>query len=411
MSIRLSTRAPRPAPKRPSKRASGRAGGAVLAAAALLAAAVPAATPVAAQAAAGPIVPPTSTLYVTNAVSGDVSSLAIGPGGALTPAGKPVSTGGQLPRGIAVPPNGATAYVVNSDSDTLSVFRVGVRGALQPDPRVVQTGDEPWGATVSPDGRTLYVTNTADATISAYRLGTDGTPTRIGDFRTTSDHPKQTVLSPDGRFLYLVYADVDETAESPARVITRFAVRADGTLGPGEDVAKVGQASFGIAISPNGAFVYVTSNLRDEVWGYRRASDGSLAPVPGSPFAAPEAPVGLKVTPDGQHLYVGANDSDTDSPPGGVLGYTIAADGSLTPAAGSPAPTPGHSEVAAVAVAPDGRSVFAAIRDTSQVSAFAIGAGGALKEAPGSPFATGGERPLSQSLAVRTVPGPITQQR
>lgn len=384
-----------------------RAGGAVLAAAALLAVSSPAL----AQTAAGPILPPSGgVVYVTNAVSGDVSSLAIGPRAALTPLGKPVSTGGKFPRAIALTPNGATAYVVNSDSDTLSVFRVGARGALQPDPRIVKTGDEPWGATVSPNGRTLYVTNTGDKTISAYRIGPDGTLSDLGVFRTTSDFPKQIVLSPDGRFLYLSYADVDETADSPPRVITRFAVRFDGTLGPAQDVAKVGQANFGIAISPDGGFVYVTSLVTQSVWGFRRGADGSLTPVPGSPFAAPNGPVGLKVTPDGQHLYVASNDPDVDSPPGGLLGFTILADGSLRPTADSPVHTPDHAEVAAVAITPDGRDVFAAIRDTNQVAAFEIGSGGALKEATGSPFLTGGERPLSQSITVRPVPTPITQQ-
>lgn len=159
-------------------------------------------------------------------------------------------------------------------------------------------------ATVSPNGRTLYVTNTADRTIPAYRIGPDGKPGKLRDFRATSDFPKQTVLSPDGRFLYLSYADVDETGDSPPRVITRFAVRFDGTLGPAQDVAKVGQADFGIAI------------------------------------------------------------------------------------------------------APDGRDVFAAVRDTNQVAAFEIGSGGTLKEATGSPFLTGGERPLSQSIVVRPAPAP-----
>ncbi|MFG1688931.1 lactonase family protein [Nonomuraea sp. NPDC049269] len=385
-----------------SIRLSTRVGGAFLAAALL---AAPSLTP--AQAAAGPVLPPSGgVLYVTNAGSSDVSSLAIGPRGTLRLLGKPVPTGGETPRGIALTPDGATAYVVNSDSDTLSVFRVGAQGALQPDPRIVKTGDEPWGATISPNGRTLYVTNTGvgDATISAYRIGPDGTPTRIGDFKTTSDHPKQTVLSPDGRFLYLSYADTDETADSPPRVVTRFAVRADGTLGPAQDVAKVGPANFGIAISPNGAFVYVTSVEPQHVWGFRRGVDGSLTPVPGSPFPAAEFPVGLKVTPDGQHLYVAGQDSDTDSPPGGLLGFTILADGSLRPTSDSPAPTPDHAEVAAVAITPDGRDVFAAVRDTNQVAAFEIGSGGTLKEAPNSPFATGGLSPRSQSIAVRPVP-------
>ena len=380
---------------------SRKARGVVFAAALL---AVPSLAP--AQAAASPVVPQSSgVLYVTNAASADVSSLAIGPGAVLRPVGKPVPTGGEFPRGIALSANGATAYVVNSDSDELSVFRVGALGALQPGPRVFATGDEPWGATVSPDGRTLYVTNTADETITAYRIGPDGTPSKLGDFPTTSDHPKQTVLSPDGRFLYLAYADVDETADSPARVVTRYAVRSDGTLGPAQNVAKVGQGNFGIAISSDGALVYVTSLVGQNVWGFRRGLDGSLTPVPGSPFAAPTGPVGLKVTPDRQHLYVASNDPDV-GPGGGLLGFTILADGSLRPTADSPARTPEQAEVAAVAITPDGRDVFAAIRDTSQVAAFEIGSAGTLREAPGSPFGTGGERPLSQSMVVGPAPAP-----
>src|SRR3569833_1914795 len=198
-----------------------RAGAAVLAAALLCA---PAFVP--ARAGADPVLPPSGgVLYVTNAGSGDVSSMAIGQGGArklIEAPGNPAKTGGDTPRGIALTPNGATAYVVNSGSDQLSVFRVGPQGALLPNPRIFQTGDEPWGATVSPNGRTLYVTNTGDGddddstngvgTISAYRIGPDGTPSKIGEFKTTADHPKAAVLSPDGRFHYLSYADSAESA-------------------------------------------------------------------------------------------------------------------------------------------------------------------------------------------------------
>jgi DNA-binding beta-propeller fold protein YncE len=249
-------------------------------------------------------------LYVTNARSGDVSSLAIGPGGTLSPLVPPVSTGGCTPevtgpgcspRGIALTPNGATAYVVNSDSSTLAVFRVGVHGALQPNPLLLKTGKEPWGATVAPNGRTLYVTDTAAATISAYRIGVDGTPSRFAIFPTTSDSPKQAVLSPDGRFLYLSYANADETEDSPSRAITRYAVLPDGSLGPPQDVARVGPANYGITMSPDGGLLYATSNVAQNVWGFRVGEDGSLKPVPGLPVSVPDA-VGLKVTPDGQHL-------------------------------------------------------------------------------------------------------------
>jgi len=391
-----------------------RAGPAVLAAALLC---VPALAPT--RAAADPVLPPSGgVLYVTNAVSGDVSSMAIGPRGELTLMGPPVSTGGCTlertgpgctPRGIAVAPNGATVYVVNSDSSTLAVFRVGARGTLQPNPLILDTGKEPWGATLTADGRTLYVTETGDGTrngtISAYHIGLDGTPGPRRAFDTNSDHPKQTVLSPDGRSLYLSYADAEETEESPQRVITRFAVLPDGSLEePGQDVAKVGPASYGITISPDGGLVYATSNIAQNVWGFRVGKDGSLTPVPGLRPFVPDA-VGLKVTPDGQHLYVCAN-FDTDAPLGGLYGFTIRADGSLTPTADSPVPSFGTSSVV---ITPDGRDAFANVQDKNLVHAFAIGSGGRLKEAPGSPFKTGGSHPLFQSLAIRPVPANTPQ--
>jgi len=370
-----------------------------------------------APAAADPVVPPSGgVLYVTNAGSGDVSSLAIGPGGTLSPLGPdtPVSTGGCTPqvtgpgctpRGIGLTPNGATAYVVNSDSDTIAIFRVGVRGALEPHPRILATGDEPWGATVSPNGRTLYVTNTGAQTVSAYPVNADGTLGKPAVSATTSDHPTATVVSPDGRFLYLSYADADETEDSPPRAITRYTVLPDGSLGYPQDVATVGPANYGITMSPDGGLLYVTSNVAQNVQGFRVGADGSLKPVPGALPSVPDA-VGLKVTPDGRHLYVSANFEITE-PHLGLFGFTIHADGSLTPTADSPAHTPGTSSVA---ITPDGRDVFANIQDTSEVSAFTIGSGGTLTKAPGSPFPTGGKRPLSQSLAVRPVPAANTPQ-
>ena len=46
----------------------------------------------------------------------------------------------------------------------------------------------------------------------------------------------------DGRFLYLSYADADETADSPSRVVTAYAVRADGSLAKGARQRKLLEA-------------------------------------------------------------------------------------------------------------------------------------------------------------------------
>ncbi len=164
------------------------------------------------------------------------------------------------------------------------------------------------------------------------------------------------MLCPDGRFLSLSYADAEETRD---RAITRYPVLPDGSLGAPQDVAKTGPANYGITMSPDGGLLYVTSNVAQDVEGFRVGKDGSLKPVPGLPPTVRDA-VGLRVTPDGRHLYVCANFDDTEPPGSGLLGFTIHPDGTL-------------------------------------------------KLALGSPFLTGGQHPLSQSLAIR--PGPTTTTR
>ena len=82
--------------------------------------------------------------------------------------------------------------------------------------------------------------------------------------------------------------------------------------------------------------------------GYARAPDGSLSPLPGSPFAV-SAGVGgiwyMAFTPDGGRAVTGFLFD------GGVLGLTVAGDG-LIAAAGSPVSTP---SITSIAVSPDGR--------------------------------------------------------
>ena len=86
--------------------------------------------------------------------------------------------------------------------------------------------------------------------------------------------------------------------------------------------------------------VYVNANTAPEntIAAFNRNADGTLTPLPGSPFAAGGAGTGqgngsqdaLRVTADGRYLLAGAAGSNEIS----VL--RIAADGSVSPVAGSP---------------------------------------------------------------------------
>lgn len=125
----------------------------------------------------------------------------------------------------------------------------------------------------------------------------------------------------------------------------------------------------------------------ETISGYVRAPDGSLSPLAGSPFpvsAAVRGIWGLAFTPDGGRAVTGFLFD------GGVLGLTVAGDGSIA-AAGSPIDTP---SVTGIAVSPDGRFAYAATRDFMSVPpvgilGYSIGASGSLTPISGSPFSSG----------------------
>lgn len=132
-------------------------------------------------------------------------------------------------------------------------------------------------------------------------------------------------------------------------------------------------------------FVY-TANLEDDtVSGYKIASDGSIVPVPGSPFAGGHLPNSLAVDPSGKFLFV--------APKGGtiVLGYAIEPNGALTPIPGSPFNQ--ASAPIAVTVHPNGKFVYVT-SSGDNVFGYRLDSNGTLSAVPGSPF-TAGSAPVS----------------
>src|SRR5258708_17186658 len=111
----------------------------------------------------------------------------------------------------------------------------------------------------------------------------------------------------------------------------------------------------------------------------------SLAPVPGSPFRARHLPHSVAVDPTGKFAYV-ANAGEFGTFRGSVSAYSIGANGALTPVPGSPfeAGLASHS----VAVDPTGKFAYVVNAFADTVSAFSIGTCGALTPLSGSPFAT-----------------------
>jgi 6-phosphogluconolactonase (cycloisomerase 2 family) len=202
---------------------------------------------------------------------------------------------------------------------------------------------------------------------------------------------------------------------------------------------SLGAHFYSLALHPSRRFVYAVGVEDNEVFGYRLGADGSLTPVPGSPFASDGGPITVSVDPLGRFAYVGNASSksvavlrvDADSGAlaavsgspfavttpvafiagdlsgryvyvtefggAGIHGFAIDGDsGSLAEMAGSPF---ARSEVlgGAIAIHPNGTYVYA-----GELSAFAIdGDSGALAELPGSPLdASIGSDPNAIDLVV-----------
>jgi 6-phosphogluconolactonase len=94
----------------------------------------------------------------------------------------------------------------------------------------------------------------------------------------------------------------------------------------------VGSKPSGVAVTPNGAFLYVADSGAAKVSAFSvNLQNGNLTAVAGSPFAAETGPSAVTTDPSGKFLYV-ANKTT-----GNVSAYTInSSTGGLTVVAGSP---------------------------------------------------------------------------
>src|SRR5690242_17695751 len=212
-------------------------------------------------------------------------------------------------------------YVANSGtgptsgSGTVSQFD----GALsQLSPPMVMAGADPEGVAVSPNGKSAYVTNAGSGggtTVSQYTINS-----------TTGE------LSP----------------MTPATVASA----------PGP---------FGIAVSPNGKFAYVTNfhNFRGKTVSQYTIdpTTGELSPMTPATVESAPGPLGIAVSPNGKNAYV------TNAGSGTVSEYTIDASGKLTLQDTLKTPT---SEPFGVAVSPGGRSAYVTDGFSDMVSQYTI---------------------------------------
>jgi DNA-binding beta-propeller fold protein YncE len=167
--------------------------------------------------------------------------------------------------GLAVSPDGN--YIFASDLLNHSLWVLQVEAGANPPYRVLSPAlgleESPWGVAVSPNGHYVFTVNLDGNSVSVIDLS-KGPPFRVlSPPVAAGPSPWGLVVSPDGRFLFVSnsYKDghefngvsvlvIDENSDPPVKFLQTL---------------SVGTSPEGIAVSPDGPFIFVANNLDNTV--------------------------------------------------------------------------------------------------------------------------------------------------
>jgi hypothetical protein len=156
-----------------------------------------------------------------------------------------------------------------------------------------------------------------------------------------------------------------------------------------------------VAVSPDGHSVYVVNASSNTVSQYNVGAGGRLSPKSPATVAAVSNPGQVAVSPGGDSVYV-TNRAVGHDDHGWISQYNVGAGGKLSPK--SPAALPSaDTDPIAVAVRPDGKSVYVTNNISGNVSQFNVGAGGKLS--PKTPATVGAGNAPSQVVVTPRTPG------
>ena len=224
--------------------------------------------------------------------------------GRLTQVGNGIVTG-ATPREIITDPSGEFVFVGNqhgglTSQGSISVFAVdAVTGGLSEVPGSEFTnGMTVYGIGVDPTGRFVYTANAAGYTAGSRVDRATGALTALpGSPYSVAGGPLSIVVDPQGRFAYTIAGSAiyGYSIDPASGVLTQL---------QGSPFASTDNR---IVMHPSGRFLY---NLypwnpsTSHIAGYVIEADGTLTPMPGSPFADANMPESGAFDPTGRYLYV-----------------------------------------------------------------------------------------------------------
>ena len=268
-----------------------------------------------------------------------------------------------------------------TNSGEILTFPVSSTGALGTPTSVAGPANSAGIITLVPGGTQqvyLYVSDPGDNTIRVYNIARNGSiaPASVGPYPLGNANGTAGELALFGTTLYVA---------SSGGGISAFSVNSDGSLATvagSPFAAGVGLSHLAVIPSEtvaNTTFLYAanTDDANGSISAFNIRPNGALAPVAGSPFATVPGGGPAGFYDGGKILYVALQNAN------GVAALNIADDGSLTPVAGSPF-SAGHGTSSLTGA--DG-FLFATNNSDGTISSYSIDPfSGVLAEVSGSPF-------------------------
>jgi 6-phosphogluconolactonase len=299
-------------------------------------------------------------------------------------------------------------FVASQGDSSVTSFSVDLStGLLTANSGSVPTGSVPSAMLLAPSGTVLFVANSSSNNISAYSVKTDGTLTAAGSTQPAGMTPLSMAMDSAGHFLFV--ANQGLQIDPNSGTISVFAVsNASLTEVPGSPFvvaapgAPCGTGPSGVAVTPDGKFLYVANQFDSTVSKFPVDASGVLTRGPVMPVGT--TPSTLAITADGGFLYV-ANASSISG--FAICGQVLTScndptspDGSLTVIEGSPFPS-GVNPVA-IAAAPSGKFLFVVNRQSNQIAQFKVATGTGVLTANTQAVISTGATPVGAAIRVGT---------
>lgn len=232
----------------------------------------------------GAAVDPTGRfLLVSNRDPGSLSAFAIDPNsGALNSLGPPQNVAPQLST-VAIHPNGRFAYTASGGSSNITAMNLTFQNTLSiaaVPGSPFAAGRNPLAMALDPSGKFLFVTFQGDARVGVYSVDSNTgalAPVNGSPF-VTPGQPSGVAIDPTGRFLYV--ANLGDST------VAAFSVNASSGALTRIQLYPAPPGAFGVVVEPTGKYVYVGSRSGALGAFAVNPNNGSLSPVPGSPFPA-----------------------------------------------------------------------------------------------------------------------------